>query len=107
MCDVYLKSQQKTQKYKADFILGKTYHAAFDCFFRNRPIEITVTGCQSILSVPFESCPRDGLVLDFTVTVFNHLHYIHTVIVRTEDYAFEIQFERNIGFQTESQMRSL
>ena len=33
MYDVCLKLQQKTQKYKADFILGKTYHTAFDCFF--------------------------------------------------------------------------
>lgn len=67
MCDVCLKlkkTQKKTQKYKADVFWGKPYYAAFDCFFfRNRPVEITVTGCQSILSMPFESCPRECLVL--------------------------------------------
>ena len=44
--------------------MGKAIPCSFRLFFfRNRPIEITVTGCQSILSMPFESCPREGLVL--------------------------------------------
>lgn len=50
MRNVCLKIKQETQKDRADVLGGKTYHAALDCFSRNRPIEITIRGCQSILS---------------------------------------------------------
>lgn len=67
--------KQKTQIDKTDVFGEKTYHAALDCFPRNRPIEITITGCQSILSGHLESCDLEALFIPIksyycTVTVF-------------------------------------
>ena len=62
MCDACLQLKRKVQKYKADVLGGarNTTQLRIVFLFRNRPIEITVTDCQSILSMLFESCPREG-----------------------------------------------
>lgn len=59
----YRKRKRKRKNTKQTFF-GESHTMQLSIvFFRNRPIEITVTGCQSILSMLFESCSREGLVL--------------------------------------------
>ena len=60
MCDVCLNYNRKRKNIKQTLFWERHTTQLSIVFFRNRPIEKTFTGCQSILSMPFESCPRDG-----------------------------------------------